>query len=163
MRNRGIPHDTPIWVDNGNGTGSWVVHTKTQLFGSVQVDIPGKSNSETLTDVQQRSLDMLRDLPTKLKPMLFAALRRYASEYLDDNFDDDDCTLSCDNASVPYLHESKTPYIFLNADSNIDDEHGVCFLIRDGDVISCCHGDASLEFLGWDATDDLDELANGIG
>lgn len=159
MLNRGIPHDELTWNDAGNGGGSWTIHVNTELFGSVQVDIPAKTKAEDLTDVQRRSLDMLRKLPKTIRPALIDALRKYAIEYRGNDFDPDDCTFSCDNASIPYLNESKTAYVFLNASSEIDDEHGVCFLIRNGDVVACCHGDESLEFYGWDSIDDLDALA----
>ncbi len=158
MLNRGIPHDELTWNDAGNGGGSWTIYIDTELFGSVRVDIPAKTRGAELTEVQRRSLDMLRTLPKTLRPALIEALRRYALEYLGDDFEPDDCTFSCDNASVPYLHESQSAYVFLNASSDIDDEHGVCFLVRDGDVVACCHGDESLEFYDWDATDALDAL-----
>lgn len=159
MLNRGIQHDELTWNDAGNNRGSWAIHVNTELFGSVQVDVPAKMKTEVLADVQRRSLDMLRTLPKTIRPALIDALRKYALEYVGDDFDSDDCTFSCDNASVPYLHESRSTYVFLNASSDVDDEHGVCFLLRDGDVVACCHGDISLEFYGWDATDELDALA----
>lgn len=159
MRNRGIPHDVLTWNDNESGGGSWLIHTNTELFGSVQVDIPAKSRSDTLTEIQQRSLQMLRELPKALRASLTDSLRRYALQYMGEELSAEECTLSCDNASIPYLHDANTPYAFLNADSDIDEEHGVCFLIRDGVAIACCHGDESLEFYGWDATDELDALA----
>jgi len=63
MRNRGIPHDELQWIDNGIGGGSWLIHTNTELFGSIQVTIPANVKSHTLTEIQQRSLQM-RSEPT---------------------------------------------------------------------------------------------------
>ena len=164
MRDRGIPHDQLVWVDQENGGGTWIIHTTTILFGSVQVQIPAKSGAASLTDVQQRSVQMLRELPKSAEQFLVESLKRYASEFLDTDINTDVAfTFLCDNASVPYLQESSVPYIFLNASSDVDEDHGVCFLIRDGKVITCCHGDESLQFLGWDATDELDALADPTG
>lgn len=74
MRNRGIPHDELTWCDNGIGGGDWVLHTNTEIFGSVQVTIPVMSNSLPLRDIQQRSLQMLRELPKSLKPSMIDSL-----------------------------------------------------------------------------------------
>ncbi|MFK8111251.1 MAG: hypothetical protein AB8B91_03585 [Rubripirellula sp.] len=163
MRNRGIPHDAPVWNDAGNGGGSWTIHTNTELFGSVRVDVPAKTADPTLTDVQNRSLQMLRSLPKSLRPALLGALQSYAMRYLGDDYVPEDCDFLCDNASVPYLHESSSTYVFLNASSDVDEEHGVCFLIRNSGVIACCHGDESLQFYDWDATDELDSLGDNGG
>ncbi len=163
MRNNGIPHDVLTWYNSGNGGGQWTIHTDTQLFGSVLVTIPAKTQAADLTDAQRRSLEMLRTLSKDLRPKLIDALRKYAKEYLGDKFDQNDCDFFCDNASVPNIHASQATYVFLNASSDIDDEHGVCFLIRDGDVLACCHGDESLDFLEWDATDELDALGRDCG
>ncbi|WP_197441633.1 hypothetical protein [Thalassoglobus neptunius] len=133
------------------------------MFGSVQVDIPAKSKSDALTEIQQRSLQMLRELPKALRSSLTDSVRQYALQCTGEEPKAEECNFSCDNASIPYLHDAKTPYVFLNADSDIDEEHGVCFLIRDGAVIACCHGDESLEFFGWDSTDELDALAQNGG
>ena len=118
---------------------------------------------ETLTEIQQRSLQMLRELPKALRSSLADSLQQYALQYSGEAPDADGWRISCDNASIPYLHDAKTPYVFLNADADIEEEHGVCFLVRSGDVIACCHGDQSLEFFGWDATDELDALAQNGG
>jgi hypothetical protein len=162
MRNRGIPRDKLIWNDNGVGGGSWTIHTTTELFGSVQVDIPCKTPDSGLTEIQKRSLQMLRELPKSLRPALIDALRRYAVRYLGEDPNPEDCKFSCDNASIPALHEAPNAYAFLNASSDIDKEHGVCFLIRNGEVLACCHGDTSLCVENWDATDELDALADNV-
>lgn len=163
MRNRGIPHDELQWNDASNGGGSWTIHTNTELFGSVQVDIPARSADASLTEIQKRSLQMLRELPKSLRPLLIDALRRYAVRYWGEEPDAEDCDFFCDNASVPYLHDATNAYVFLNASSDIDEEHGICFLIRDGTVLAGCHGDESLQFYDWDATDDLDALTDPDG
>ena len=90
------------------------------------------------------------------------ALRRYAVTYTGETPADDDLDFTCEYASVPALEHADTPYVFLYADSPVDQEHGVCFLVRDSDVLCCCHGDMSLQFFGWDNTDALDELADNI-
>ena len=163
MLNRGITHDQPIWNDAGDGRGFWTIHTNTELFGSVQVEIPAKPDATELTDSQRRSLDMLRNLPKSLRLTMVDALKRYARRYLGDCYDPNECDFFCNSASIPYLYKSKPSYVFLNASSDVDEDHGVCFLIRDGDVLACCHSDESFEFYGWDATDDLDALADHGG
>ena len=161
MRNHGIAHGELQWHDNGNGTGLWVIHVRCELFGSVKVNIPSR-RSEGLTPTQERCLQLVRSLTPDKRGALTEALRQYAITHTGDEPDDDDLRFSCDNASVPYLEHADTPYVYLNADSPIDEEHGVCFLIRDGEVLCCCHGDESLEFNDWDDTDLLDELAGGV-
>jgi hypothetical protein len=161
MRNHGVPHDELQWCDNGNGTGSWEIHVRCKLLGSVKVDIPSRT-SEALTPTQERCLQLVRDLTPDIKPALTNALRKYAVAYTGAEPDVDDLYFTCDFASVPYLEHADMAYVFLYADSPVDDEHGVCFLMRDQDVLCCCHGDESLQFNGWDNTDALDELPNEI-
>lgn len=159
MSNKNISHDELQWRDNGNGTGSWEVYVRCDLLGSVKVDIPAR-NSDGLTPTQEKCLELVRSLSSTMKPELIAALRRYAIEYSGTEPDEDDLSFESEFASVPCLEHAETPYVFLYADSPVDDEHGVCFLFRDRDVLCCCHGDESLEFYGWDNTEALEELAN---
>ena len=158
MRNRGIPHDELRWRDNANGTGSWEIHVQCDLLGSVKVDVPSR-NPEGLTPIQEKCLQLVRNLTPDLRRTITDALRKYAVAYAGTEPDEDDLSFLCEFASVPYLERADTPYVFLYADSPVDDEHGVCFLIRDGDVLCCCHGDQSLQFEGWDNTEALDELS----
>ncbi len=161
MRNRGIPHEQLQWRDSGDGAGSWEIHVRCELFGSVKVDIPSR-HSDGLTPIQEKCLQLVRDLAPDRKPALNDALRKYAMAYLGAQSHGDDLYFTCEFASVPYLENSDTPYVFLYADSPVDDEHGVCFLLRDRRVLCCCHGDESLQFDGWDNTESLDELADNI-
>ncbi|WP_145179701.1 hypothetical protein [Gimesia aquarii] len=161
MRNHDIPHDELQWRDNGNGTGSWEIYVRCDLIGSVKVDIPSR-HSDGLTRTQEKCLQLVRDLTPKMKPALTECLRKYAIAYLSADLDEDELSFVSEYASVPYLEHTDTPYVFLYADSPVDDEHGVCFLIRDRDVLCCCHGDESLQFNGWDNTAALDELAEDV-
>ncbi len=161
MRNRGIPHEQLQWHDNGNGTGSWEIHVHCDLLGSVKVDIPSR-DSDGLTPMQEKCLQLVRDLAPELKPALNESLKRYAVAYCGAEPDEDDLYFTCEFASVPYLEHANAPYVFLHADSPVDEEHGVCFLIRNHDVLCCCHGDASLQFDGWDNTAALDALGDDV-
>lgn len=109
--------------------------------------------------MQNRSLEVIRSLSESQRQSFQAALERYAQNYCGDLFSTEDLTFSCDFALVPYLEHAPVPYIFLNADSPVDDEHGVCFLLRNDSVLCCCHGDMSLEFFGWDNIESLEEIA----
>ena len=162
MRNRGIERETLIWNNAGNGSGSWTIHTHSSLFGMVQVDIPAKRKTGSLTHCQVRCLEMLRTFPSTMRVSTANALGNYAKRVSgEDNAPD--LNFVCDNASVPYLDESDTPYIFLNVSSDVDEEHGVCFLVRDGELVGCFPGDVSLEFFGWDSTEELDALTDEFG
>ena len=161
MRNCGIPHDELQWHDNGNGTGSWEIHVRCNLLGSVKVDIPSR-NSEGLTPLQEKCLQLVRDLTPAIEPALIDSLRRFANSYSASQPDENDLSFLSDFASVPYLEHADTPYVFLHADSAIEEEHGVCFLIRGEIVLCCCHGDEALQFEGWDNTEVLDEMADDL-
>ncbi len=160
-RSDGVQHEQLYWRESGNDTGSWEVLVRCDLLGFVKVDIPSR-NPEGLTPTQERCLQLVRSLKADQKPALTDSLRRYAAVFFDSASDEDDLSFSSEFAAVPYLEHAETPYVFLYADSPVDDEHGVCFLIRDGEVLCCCHGDQMLEFVGWDNTDALDSLAEEL-
>lgn len=147
-----------IWQDDGNGSGSWRVNVDCELFGSITVDIPSR-DARSLTPVQQQCLQIIRSLTENQRSSFLDALAKYALHYCGELPDASDLTITCNHASVPYLAHVQTPYLFLDADSSVDQEHGVCFLMRDQHVLCCCHGDMSLDFFGWDAIEELESIS----
>lgn len=163
MRNRGIPHDELVWFDFGGGSGEWRVHTQTKLFGSVEAIIDSDDSEDGLTPIQQASLDMIRNLDPSIHESLDRALRAYGKRYLGDEFDlidEDDIYFACDCVEIPRLRDSTDTYALLIADSGVDEEHGVYFVVRNGDVLGCCHRNAADDGFDWDETDVLDTLTS---
>lgn len=152
-------HDQLQWHDHNHDTGAWQIYVRCQLLGSVKVDIPSR-NPDGLTPTQDKCLQMVRDLSQEINPVLIDALRNYALAIWGTEPTTEDLSFTCEHVSVPYLEHADTLYVFLDANSPVDEEHGVCFLIRDGNVVCCHHGDTSLQFEGWDNTGALDELAD---
>jgi len=90
--------------------------------------------------------------------------RKYASARLDPdelyNMDDDDFAVEIYCAHVPRLRESNDTYVLFGANSEIDPEHGLGCICKNGKLLAVIPADYVYENLDWDSTSQLDTLVN---
>jgi hypothetical protein len=98
-------------------------------------------------------------------PRLNKLARKYAVEYLGPeevaDMEAEDFEIEIQAATIPRLRNANDTYIIFLGDSDIDIEHGVAVICKNGSKFAVTHSDVGYSTGDWDDTSELDQLVGG--
>lgn len=74
---------------------------------------------------------------------------------------DEDFAVALHTAIVPQLNASKTTYVLFAGESEIDVEHGIGCIAKNGREFTIIDADTLYEEYSWDSVDDFEEFLRG--
>lgn len=147
--------------------GAWRTRVKSPAVGRVDVLIYTDGPNDLPTPQQLAAVETITGLDKEIRRTLRTEARRYARTVLDpeeyEECEPEDFRVEFSTAVVPRLRAAESAYFFLQGSWDIDFEHGVAFLSRNGVDFRGCDTGAVYEQYTWDAVDDLEKLLGGRG
>jgi hypothetical protein len=144
---------------------AWTAKLTGRNFAELEIRVLTDDKSTQPTGVQLRAVALIEELAEKGLPSLYELARRYAMQHLGPDMvidmEDDDLTINIQVAVVPRLRDSESAYIMFLGDSDIDIEHGVAVLCKDGVKFAVTHSDVAYGDHDWDETAEFDQTLRG--
>lgn len=146
---------------------AWVGQVTSEELGDIEIRVATEGESDSPTDAQLKSVAMVEELATKGLPRLNDLARKYATEYLGPDevgdMEDEDFEIELYAAVIPKLRDAVDPYIVFVGHSEIDIEHGVAVVCKNGSKFVVTHSDVAYSAYAydWDDTAELDQLVGG--
>ena len=105
---------------------------------------------------------MIAGLPKAIRKPIRKSVRRYAREYLGpeeyEELEPEDLQVEFHTVLIPPLKSSEAIYFFVQGHSDIDMEHDVACLCRNGNTFRVCHTDDMYQPYEGDATERFETL-----
>lgn len=144
---------------------AWIGSVSGDELGDLEIRVLTDDESVSPTDAQLRSLEIVEQLAKSGLPRLKKLARKYAMEYLGsdevEDMESEDFDIEVQTATIPKLRNSDDKYIIFLGDSDIDIEHGVAVVCKNGTKFAVTHSDIAYSPHDWDDTAELDRLVGG--
>lgn len=149
----------PQWDAAG---GCWTTTVKSLAFGSLGVLIQTPGENDHPSEPQLAALMLLSGLTKAVRKPIRKSVRRYAKEFLSpeeyEDLEPEDLQVDFHTALIPPQGASAAVYFFVQGSSDLDMEHDVACLCRDGNTFRVCHTDDMYAPDQGDATTRLEAL-----
>ena len=134
-------------------------------FEDLEIRVLTDGESTRPTAVQLKAVALIEQIAKKGLPSTKKLARKYAMEYLGpeevEDMEDEDLAIEIHAAVVPRLRDADSTYIIFVGNSDIDMEHGVAILCKDGIKITVTHSDVAYANHDWDDTAEFEQLLGG--
>lgn len=142
---------------------AWIGQVTSEELGDIEIRVATEGELDSPTDAQRKSVAMVEELATKGLPRLNDLARKYATEYLVEDMEDEGFEIELYAAVIPKLRDAVDPYIVFVGHSEIDIEHGVAVVCKNGSKFVVTHSDVAYSAYAydWDDTAELDQLIGG--
>lgn len=139
---------------------AWTVDWDTDQFDEIEVLVVTDGESSPPTPAQMKSVALAKQIARDGLPSIDDYARQYAMGHLGsdevDDMEDEDFEIEIHSVVIPRLRESKHAYAIFVGHSDIDLEHGVAVLCKDGTDFAVAHSDMAYTHHDWDDTEELD-------
>lgn len=144
---------------------AWTTTVECPAYGTIEVVIKTDGEISPPSEKQLAAGALIAELQQSARKTIRKDVKRYAKEYLGEeeleDFESEDFDVDFDFALIPNLRAAQNVYFFLSGDSDIDMEHGIACLCRNGDAFRVCHTDLMYENYPCDDTATLDGFLQG--
>lgn len=144
---------------------AWTTTVECPAYGTLEVLIKTDGEASSPSEKQLAALAIIGELSQSVRKTIQKDTKRYAKEYLGEDeledFESDDFDADFDFALIPNLRDAEHTYFFLAGESDIDIEHGIALLCKDGDAFRVCHTDCMYENYPCDDCESLDQVLHG--
>jgi hypothetical protein len=148
----------PKWDEGG---GCWTTTVKCPAFGSLDVLIQTLGENDPPSEQQLAALTLLSGLTKVIRKPIRKSVRRYAKELLGpeeyEELEPEDLQVDFHTALIPPQGTSAA-YFFVQGSSDLDMEHDLACLCRNGNTFRVCHTDDMYAPDQGDATTRLEAL-----
>jgi len=150
------------WDSSGE---AWTTTVECPAYGAINVVIKTDGEMFPPSEKQLAAVALIAGLRQSARETIRKDVNRYAKEYLGEeeleDFESEDFDVVFDFALIPNLRAARNAYFFLSGESDIDMEHGIACLCREGDAFRVCHTDLMYENHPCDDTATFDEFLRG--
>jgi hypothetical protein len=140
---------------------AWTASVTTEYFEALEIRVLTDGESNPPTEAQQKCVALIEQIAQQGLPSTEKLARRYATEYLGpeeaEELEDEELAIEIHTAVVPRLRESDAAYIIFLGSSDIDFEHGVAVLCKDGTKLAVTHSDIAYADHDWDDTAEFEQ------
>lgn len=140
---------------------AWVGTLTQGHFQDLEICVLTDDESTQPTEVQTKAVALIEELAKKGLPSMKKLARNYAIRYLGpdevDELEDEDLAIEIQVAVVPRLRDSESIYIIFAGSSDIDIEHGVAIVCKNGVKFVVTHSDVAYADSDWDDTSELEQ------
>ncbi|GAA4469173.1 hypothetical protein [Novipirellula rosea] len=141
---------------------AWTALVDSEHFAELELRVLSDEEPEPPTASQLKSVAVVEQYARTGLPSTEKLARKYALEYLGsdevDDMKDEDFAIDIHAAIVPRLRDSSDTYVIFVGASDIDPEHGVSILCKNGKICVVTHSDFAYANYDWDDTSELDQL-----
>lgn len=149
----------PQWDASG---GCWTSTVKCPAWGELDILIQTAGESQPPSEQQLAALKVIAGLPKTVRKPMRKSMRRYAKAYLGpeefEELEPEDLQVEYHTALIPPQTGSDATWFFLQGSSDLDVEHDVACLCRNGNTFLVCHTDDMYSPDQDDATKRLETL-----
>jgi hypothetical protein len=149
----------PVWDP---AVEAWTTSVTCPAYGDINVEIKTDGETTQPSERQLHALSLIASLQAAARKSIRKDVKRYAKEILDEeemeDFEAEDFDTQFTDALIPNLRNSESTYFFLSGEFDIDMEHGIVCLCRDGEAFRVCDSAAKYEPYQLDDTETLDAL-----
>jgi hypothetical protein len=149
----------PQW---SHAVDAWTTRVACPAYGDIDVQIKTEGESDPPTEKQLAALRAIASLPKAVRKLVRKDVKRYASDNLDEedleDLEPEEFDVEFTAALIPRLRNSPASYFFLFGESEIDVEHGIACLCKNGEALRVCHSDEIYENYDWDATEMFEQM-----
>ncbi len=144
---------------------AWTASLESDHFEDLEIRALTDGESTPPTEAQLRSVAIVERFAQIGLPSTKKLARHYALEYLGpeevEDMEDEDLSVDVYAAIIPRLRETDDSYIIFVGNSDIDVEHGVAVLCKNGSAFAVTHSDIAYANHDWDDTAEIDQLFGG--
>lgn len=144
---------------------AWTANLTRGNFAELEIRVLTDDESTQPTEAQLRAVALIEELAENGLPSLNASARNYARKHLPpdlvEDMVDEDLAIEIQSAVVPRLRDTGSTYIIFVGNSDIDFEHGVAILCKDGVKFAVTHSDLAYADHEWDDTSEFEQLLGG--
>lgn len=144
---------------------AWTTTVECPAYGAIDVVIKTDGEMSPPSEKQLAAVALIAGLQQSARKTIREDVKRYAKEYLGEeeleDFESEDFDVVFDFALIPNLRAPRNAYFFLSGESDIDMEHGIACLCKDGEVFRVCHTDLMYANYPRDDPATFDELLRG--
>ncbi|QEG40467.1 hypothetical protein [Roseimaritima ulvae] len=152
-------------LDWSSADEAWTASLSTAHFDDLEIRVVTDGESAPPTDAQLKAVALIEQIAQKGLPPTKELARKYAMEYLGpdevEDMEDEDLAIEIHAAIVPRLRDTESTYIMFVGNSDIDMEHGVAILCKDGIKLAVTHSDVAYANHDWDETAEFEQLIGG--
>ena len=152
------------WSSNDE---AWVGSLSGPHFNDLEIRVISHEDGQPMpvSDAQLKAVALIEQIAQTGLPSSDDSARKYATKHLSPNqladFEDEDFAIDIRAAVVPRLRDTNSSYVIFVGDSDIDIEHGVAILCKDGSKIAVTHSDVAYSDYDWDDTTEFDQILGG--
>ena len=141
---------------------AWAATISNDTFEQLVLRVVTDGEESPPTAVQDKAIAQVESMTAADMSQIVTAARAYAEENLDpdelEEMEEEDFELHLHTAIVPRLKDSKATYVLFAAESEIDIEHGIGCIARNGGEFTIIDADSLYEEYDWDSVDAFEEL-----
>lgn len=132
----------PQWDES---CGYWTTTLKCQAFGTLDVLIQTLGENDPPSEQQLATLTLIQELTKVVRKPIRKSVRRYAKDLLSpeeyEELEPEDLQVDFHTALIPAVKSSERKFFFVQGNSDLDMEHDLACLCRDGNTFLVCHTD----------------------
>lgn len=149
-------------LDWSSDEDAWAVDLVTEQFDELRVLVRTDGESDRPTEIQLAAVAVVEKIANEGLPPLTELARKYALQYLGpdevDDMEDEDLMIDIHAVFIPGLRASADTYMIFVGNSDIDIEHGVAVVCKNGSLFAVTHSDIAYSSFSWDDTVELDSI-----
>ena len=148
-----------------SGDEAWTSTLTQGHFEELEIRVLTDDESTQPTEAQIKAVALIEEIAKKGLPSMKKLARKYALEYLGpdevEDMEDEDLDIEIQAAVVPRLRDTDSTYVIFVGDSDIDFEHGVAIVCKDGVKFAVTHSDVAYANHDWDDTSEFEQTLGG--
>lgn len=149
----------PQWDESG---GYWTTQVTSPAFGTLDVLIQTLGENDPPGEHQLAVLKLIQELTKVVRKPIRKSVRRYAKDLLGpeeyEELEPEDLQVDFHTALIPAVKSSEGKYFFVQGNSDLDMEHDLACLCRDGNTFLVCHADDMYQTYEGDPSAQLERL-----
>lgn len=141
---------------------SWAMMLNNDVFDELEIQVRTDGEADPPTPKQIAAVDMICSLTRADLKTIPTLVRKWAEENMEEEdleeMEEEDFELEIYAALVPKLRDSEALYFILTGNSEVDFEHGLGCICKNGSQFAICHADDAYENYDWDSIEEFEAL-----
>ena len=140
----------------------WLLRLSNNVFDDLEIRVTTDGESDFPTPKQIATVETILKLTEADCGTIAAIVRKWAEENWDaeqlEDMEDEEFEYEITSAVVPRLRDAESEYFIFIGSSELEPEHGLGCICKDGSQFAICHPDHGFENYEWDSVSELNAL-----
>lgn len=141
---------------------SWTMMLNNDVFDELEIEVKTDGEADSPTPKQIAAVDMICSLTRADLKTIPTLVKTWAEENMEEEdleeMEAEDFELEIGGVVVPKLRDSEALYFIFTGDSEVDIEHGLGCVCKNGSQFAICDTDYAYMDYDWDAIKELETL-----